>query len=83
VADAGRTAPALVARAEYLRVVRQVPDLRAILGATWREHTAMVEATLTAARTTEPSQLTLIPAEFGSFTQYLQAPGPTRGSAAS
>ncbi len=50
-------------RAEYLRVVRQVPELRAI---------ATVQATLTAASMTEPGQLTLTPAEFGRFAQYLE-----------
>lgn len=28
--------------AEYQRIVRQVPDIRSVLGATWREHTVLV-----------------------------------------
>jgi hypothetical protein len=71
-------------RAEYLRVVRQVPDLRAILGATWRAHTATVEATLAAASINEPGQFTLMPAEFGRFAHSTcRAPRPIRGWPAS
>lgn len=34
--------------AEYQRILRQVPDLRWVLGATWRDHTAKVESAMLA-----------------------------------
>lgn len=65
--------------AEYDRVVRQVPELRDVLGSPWRGHTARVEEAMTAARTvpggsgaTRPS---LAAAEYEKFIQYLERTG--------
>lgn len=68
--------------AEYSRVVRQVPELREVLGSPWRSHTARVEqamANAMAARTVPASggatQLSLAAAEYDKFVQYLERTG--------
>jgi hypothetical protein len=80
--------PALVAScllwwpsSEYSRVVRQVPQLRDVLGAPWRGHTARVEKTMVAAAgETSPAsgsaaRLSLAAAEYEKFAQYLERTG--------
>jgi hypothetical protein len=63
--------------AEYQRVVRQLPDLRPVLGATWRDHTATVESAMLALA--GPASLpdgktaySLMAADFGHFCGYLR-----------
>ena len=64
--------------AEYQRIVRQVPDVRTVLGATWRDHTAKVESAMLALASTAPvsrpggaTGYTLAPADFEHFCGYL------------
>lgn len=64
--------------AEYERLVVQVPDVRYVLGATWRQHTAKVESTLTAFRQLQPrnrAALSLVRAEFLAYVQFLVQTG--------
>jgi hypothetical protein len=68
--------------AEYSRVVRQVPELREVLGWPWRGHTARVEqamANAAAANTTPASsgatQPSLAAADYEKFVQYLGRTG--------
>jgi len=49
---------------EYQRIVRQVPDVRSVLGATWRDHTAMVESAMLALVPAGP------PSRLGGATAY-------------
>jgi hypothetical protein len=67
--------------AEYGRVVRQVPELRDVLGAPWRGHTARVEsamaamaaeATRTSSGATQPS---LAAAQYEKFAAFLERTG--------
>ncbi len=61
---------------EHDRLVRQVPDLTGILGATWREHTARVESFMSAAVPTAGTpRLLLTHADFAKFTAYLERAG--------
>ncbi|HEV2240328.1 MAG TPA: SEC-C domain-containing protein [Streptosporangiaceae bacterium] len=91
--DAQRPWPALVddrllwwPRAEYGRLVGQVPEVADILGSTWREHTARVESFLAAAAPatagaaattpgTGAAQMLLAHADFARFVAYLQNTG--------
>ena len=64
---------------EYRRIVRQVPDVRSVLGATWRDHTATVESAMLAlVPTGPPSRLagataySLAAADFEFFCGYLR-----------
>jgi SEC-C motif len=65
--------------AEYQRIVRQVPDVRSVLGTTWRDHTATVESTLLALVPTGPASRTgsatayCLAANFEEFCGYLRA----------
>jgi tetratricopeptide (TPR) repeat protein len=68
--------------AEYGRVVRQVPGLRDVLGATWREHTARVESAMAAAMAAEAApagsgdaRLSLAAADYEEFARYLERTG--------
>lgn len=68
--------------AGYQRIVRQVPELRLVLGATWREHTATVELAMIALApgvpASQPGGTTtyrLAAADFGSFCRYLWRTG--------
>jgi hypothetical protein len=65
--------------AEYSRVVRQVPELRDLLGSPWRGHTARIEQAMANANTIPPSsgatQLSLAAAEYEKFVQYLERTG--------
>jgi SEC-C motif len=67
--------------AEYARVVRQVPELRQVLGTPWRGHTARVEQAMAAAAaeaapaSSAATQLSLAAAEYGKFAQYLERTG--------
>ena len=67
--------------AEYGRVVRQVPELRDVLGAPWRGHTGRVESAMTAmaAEATRTSsgatQLSLAAAQYERFAGYLEGTG--------
>ncbi len=65
--------------AEYSRVGRQVPELRDVLGATWREHTARVESAMAVAADTAPAgsgaALSLAAAAYEKFVQYLERTG--------
>jgi hypothetical protein len=70
--------------AEYQRIVRQVPDLRSILGKTWRDHTATVESAMRALAP-EPRDATaysLAAGDFGNFCGYLRRTGadPRQGT---
>ena len=63
--------------AEYQRVVRQVPDLRSVLGPTWREHTAAVESAMRAlvepaSRQRDATAYSLAAGDFGNFCGYLR-----------
>jgi tetratricopeptide (TPR) repeat protein len=66
-------------RTEYGRVVRQVPELRDVLGAPWRDHTARVERAMTAAQAIPASsgavQLSLAAADYEEFARYLEWTG--------
>ena len=64
---------------EYQRLVRQVPDVRSVLGATWRDHTATVESAMLALVPTGPGSRTggatgywLAAADFEGFCGYLE-----------
>jgi hypothetical protein len=73
-------------QADYDRIVSQVPDLRRVLGATWREHTTVVQSVLATAaglaggpaRAAAPAwagrsaSLMLTTADFASFAGYLR-----------
>jgi hypothetical protein len=65
--------------AEYSRVVRQVPELRDVLGSPWRGHTARVEQAMANANATSASggatQRGLAAAEYEKFVQYLERTG--------
>lgn len=68
--------------AEYGRVVRQVPELREVLGSPWRGHTARVEQAMAnaAAANTTPAgggaaQPSLAAADYEKFVQYLERTG--------
>jgi hypothetical protein len=68
--------------AEYQRIVRQVPDVRLVLGATWREHTATVESAMLTLVPSGPvsrpggaTAYSLVAADFESFCGYLQLTG--------
>jgi hypothetical protein len=66
-------------QAEYQRIVRQLPDVRSALGATWRDHTATVESAMLALVPTEPvsrlggaTAYSLVAAGFEYFCGYLR-----------
>jgi len=67
--------------AEYGRVVRQIPELRDVLGAPWRGHTARVESAMAAmsAEATRTSsratQLSLAAAQYERFAGFLEQIG--------
>ena len=67
--------------AEYGRVVRQVPELRDVLGAPWRGHTARVESAMAAmaaeaARTSSgATQRSLAAAQYERFAGFLERTG--------
>jgi SEC-C motif len=65
--------------AEYERVVRQVPELRDVLGAPWRGHTARVEQAMTTAQAAAAgsgaTRLSLAAADYAKFAQYLERTG--------
>ncbi len=68
--------------AEYARVMRQLPELREVLGAPWRDHTARVERAMVAAVAAEATgvssgaaQLALAAAEYEKFVLYLERTG--------
>jgi hypothetical protein len=66
--------------AEYHRIVRQVPDLRSVLGATWRDHTATVESAMRALAepASQPRNATaysLAASDFGNYCGYLRRTG--------
>jgi hypothetical protein len=63
---------------EYERLVAQVPDLRILLGATWQQHKAKVEATLRAFSCLQPDArvaLSLVRAEFMAYGLFLELAG--------
>jgi hypothetical protein len=57
--------------AEYGRVVRQVPELAAILGSPWPAHAMNVEAALRLATRASPGRIWLAAADFGEFTRFV------------
>jgi SEC-C motif len=68
--------------AEYQRIVRQVPDVRSFLGATWRDHTAKVESAMLTLVPAGPLPrlggtrgYSLVTAEFEYFCGYLKLTG--------
>jgi hypothetical protein len=68
--------------AEYQRIVRQVPDARSVLGATWRDHTVTVESAMLALVPAGPvpsqggaTAHSLAAAEFEYFCGYLRLTG--------
>ena len=68
--------------AEYGRVVRQVPELREVLGSPWRVHTARVEQAMadaadaaTVSASGGATQLSLAAAAQEKFVQYLERTG--------
>jgi hypothetical protein len=91
--DAQRPWPALVddrvlwwPEAEYGRLVRQLPELAAILGSPWREHTGRVESFLAGVApgqagaapvtaVTGAAQVLLAHADFAKFAAYLETTG--------
>ncbi len=65
--------------AEYQRIVRQVPDVRSVLGPTWRDHTATVESAMLALIPAGPASrpggataYSLVAADFEHFCGYLR-----------
>ena len=68
--------------AEYQRIVRQVPDVRSVLGATWRDHIVKVESAMLALVPAGPvpsqgeaTAYSLAAAEFEYFCGYLRLTG--------
>ena len=63
--------------ADYQRLVAQVPDVRYVLGNTWRQHTAKVESTLRAFRRLQPRSVavSLVRAEFTAYVRFLASAG--------
>lgn len=64
--------------AEYQRLVDQLPDVRYVLGASWRQHTVKVESTLRAFRHLQPRSrvaLSLVRAEFMGYVRFLKQTG--------
>jgi hypothetical protein len=68
--------------AEYRRIVRQVPDVLSVLGATWRDHTAKVESAMlalvpnrSASRLGGTTAYSLAAADFDYFCGYLRLTG--------
>jgi len=68
--------------AEYDRVVRQVPELREVLGSPWRGHTVRVEQAMTNASAAGrvpagggAAQLSLSAGDYEKFVQYLERTG--------
>jgi hypothetical protein len=57
--------------AEYHRVIRQVPELAAILGSPWPEHTTNVEAALRPATQVSHGRIWLAAGDFGEFTRFV------------
>jgi SEC-C motif len=57
--------------AEYCRVIRQVPELAAILGSGWPAHTANTEAALRPATRVSPGRIWLAAGDFGEFARFV------------
>jgi hypothetical protein len=61
--------------AEYERLVRQAPQLRDVVGASWHEHTARVQHAMTAFQLGQLNagggQLWLVHADFSAYVQFL------------
>lgn len=57
--------------AEYRRLIRQIPELAAILGSTWPAHTGRVEAALRSATQVSPRRIWLAAADVGEFARFV------------
>ncbi|MBO0835490.1 MAG: SEC-C domain-containing protein, partial [Actinobacteria bacterium] len=57
--------------AEYVRIIRQVPELARVLGDPWRHHTSRVEAALRASSRGGERHIKLADVQFPEFVNYL------------
>jgi hypothetical protein len=60
---------------EYTRVIQQVPELGAVLGHHWRQHTSRTESALRASSDQGQRGLTLVALTFADFVHYLMSTG--------
>lgn len=64
---------------EYVRLIRQLPELRGVIGASWRDHTAKVQSSMVAFPDTQPSgrgqDLALAAADFTQYVMFLERTG--------